>query len=102
MLAVTEDGLSTAVGSGENGGHTLHHTAVVRQLREFGSTDLGAGKDKFETTVDVQRNPAWNVAQLKLAVLVQDPATGRILGAGEIAYPTSEKGAEKTAASPAL
>jgi len=102
LLAVTEDGLSTAVGSGENGGHTLHHTAVVRQLREFGSTDLGAGKDKFETTVDVQRNPAWNVAQLKLAVLVQDPATGRILGAGEIAYPTSEKCAEKTAASPAL
>jgi hypothetical protein len=47
LLAVTEDELSTAVGSGENSGHTLHHTAVAQQLREFGSTDLGAGKDKI-------------------------------------------------------
>jgi len=85
-LAVTEDGLRTAGGGGENGGHTLHHAAMVRQLRELGSTDFGsAEKDKFETTIDVRRNPAWNVAQLKAAVLVRDSATGQILGAGEIA-----------------
>ncbi len=105
LLAVTEDGLSTAVGGGENGGHTLHHAAVVRQLRELGKTNFrSAGKDEFETTAEVRRNPAWNAAQLKVAVLVQDQATGRILGAGEIAYPNSEKGAQKPAASvsPAL
>ncbi len=105
LLAVTEDGLSTAVGGGENGGRTLHHTAVVRQLRELGSQDFAStGKDKFEKTIDVRRNAAWNPAQLKVAVLVQDPATGRILGAGEIAYPNSEKGAQKAtgAVSPAL
>jgi hypothetical protein len=96
LLAVTEDGLSTAVGGGENGGRTLHHTAVVRQLRELGSS----GKERFETTAEVRRNPAWNAAQLKVAVLVQDPATGRILGAGEIAYPNPEKAIEKTAAAP--
>ena len=104
LLAVTEDGLSTAIGGGENGGRTLHHAAVVRQLRDLGGKDFGSGKDKFETTVDVWRNSSWNAAQLKVAVLVQDPATGKILGAGEIAYPNSEKGAQKPAAvvSPAL
>jgi hypothetical protein len=33
--------------------------------------------------------------QLHVAVLVQDPATARVLGAGEIAYPTSEKAGRK-------
>jgi hypothetical protein len=47
LLSVPEAGLSTAGGGGENSGPTLHHTAVARQLREFGSTDLGAGKDKI-------------------------------------------------------
>jgi hypothetical protein len=55
---------------------------------------LALGKIKFETTVDVPRNPAWNVAQSKVGVQVQDPDTGRILGVEEIAYPASEKGAE--------
>jgi hypothetical protein len=32
LLSVTEAGLSTA-GGGENGGHTLQHAAMVRQLR---------------------------------------------------------------------
>jgi transposase InsO family protein len=57
LLAVTEDGQSTAGGGGENGGRTLHHAAMVRQLREPGSTEFGsAGKDKVETTIDVPRN----------------------------------------------
>jgi hypothetical protein len=97
LLAITEDGLSTAIGGGENGGRTLHHAAVVRQLRELGSQDFGsAGKNKFDTTVDVRRNAAWNAAQLKVAVLVQDSTTGRILGAGEISYPSADKAAVST------
>src|SRR4051812_44314727 len=36
MLAITEDNLSTNVFSGENGGRTLHHAAVVRELQEVG------------------------------------------------------------------
>jgi hypothetical protein len=47
LLAVTEDGLTTDVGGGENGGRTLRHAAVVRQLRELGSTD----KNTFDTSV---------------------------------------------------
>jgi hypothetical protein len=81
LLAVTEDGLSTQVEAGENGGRTLHHAAVVRQLRELGTSD----KKTIETTVAPARD--WNAAQLKVAILVQDPDTKKILGAASTPYP---------------
>jgi hypothetical protein len=81
LMAITEDGLTTQVGAGENGGRTLHHAAVVRQLRELGTTD----KKSFETTVAPARD--WNTAQLKVAILVQDPDTRKILGAASTPYP---------------
>jgi len=83
LLAITEDGLSTAVGGGENGGRTLQHAAVVRQLRELGTVSNG----KFEASVDVGPHPDWNQSKLKVAVLVQDAGNGRILGAGLLDYP---------------
>ena len=83
LLATTEDGLTTSVAEGENGGRTLHHAAVVRQLRELGHPDKGA----YETTVDIVPQADWNKANLKLAVLVQDAGTMRILGAGTVSYP---------------
>ena len=82
LLAITEDGLSTSVQAGENGGRTLHHAAVVRQLRELGQADKGA----FEADVDVAPRSDWNAANLKLAVLAQDVATLKILGAATVAY----------------
>ena len=82
LLAVTEDGLTTAVGGGENGGHTLHHAAVVRQLKELGTATNGT----FAANVDVAQHAEWNTSALKVAVLVQDPASGKILGAASIAY----------------
>ncbi|HTV65281.1 MAG TPA: DUF1223 domain-containing protein [Bryocella sp.] len=82
LLATTEDGLTTSVEAGENGGRTLHHAAVVRQLRDIGSVDKGA----FETTIDVPPHADWNRGKLKLAVLVQDPSTMKILGAATTSY----------------
>src|SRR5271166_2989429 len=58
LLAITEDGLSTSVGGGENGGRTLQHAAVVRQLRELGT----AANGQFETNVDVDLHSDWNPA----------------------------------------
>jgi hypothetical protein len=83
LLAITEEGLTTAVKNGENGGKTLHHAAVVRQLRELGVMN----KDSFVATADVGRHADWNAAQMKVAVLVQDAGTGKIVGAAAIAYP---------------
>jgi hypothetical protein len=82
LLAITEDGLSTAVQKGENGGQTLHHAAVVRQLSEVGSLKNGA----FDKTLDVSRQNDWNATNLKVAILVQDPSSKKILGAAVIAY----------------
>lgn len=84
LLAITEDGLSTAVGGGENGGRTLQHAAVVRQMRELGTANNG----QFQTSVDVATHPDWNQSKLKVAVLVQDAGSGRILGAALLDYPS--------------
>jgi hypothetical protein len=83
LLAITEDGLSTQVPKGENAGKTLYHAAVVRQLREIGKLENGV----FEKTIDVAQDPQWQAAKLKAAILVQDPSSKRILGAGAIAFP---------------
>jgi hypothetical protein len=82
LLAVTEDGLTNVIGGGENSGRTLHHAAVVRELR-----DLGSAKDgSFEKTVEVAQHPGWNAANLKVAVLVQDSDSGPIVGAASLRY----------------
>jgi hypothetical protein len=82
FLAVTEDGLTTAISGGENSGRTLQHAAVVRQLQELGSVKNGS----FDKTVEVSRHSGWNVANLKVAVLVQDGDGGPIIGAASLHY----------------
>lgn len=83
VLAITEDDLSTQVANGENKGETLHHAAVVRQLRSIG--ELASGSN-FDETIDIARQSDWNPSKLKLAVLVQDPRNETILGAGALPY----------------
>ena len=41
VLAITEGGLSSSVGGGENAGRRLGHTAVVRQLTPLGTVSGG-------------------------------------------------------------
>ena len=77
FLAVTEDGLSTEVKGGENGGRTLHHAGVVRQLRSIGSLSKG----EFTKNVDVPVQKEWNPANMKLVVFVQQGDSGPIVGA---------------------
>ena len=70
MLAITEDNLSTQVGSGENGGRTLHHAAVVRELREVGTLNNGA----IEATVPLKLEKEWKRNDLRAVVFVQQRA----------------------------
>jgi hypothetical protein len=76
-LAVTEDGLSSDIKGGENGGRTLHHAGVVRELRSIGTLSKG----EFQKKVDVSLKHDWNPANLKLVVFVQQGDSGPILGA---------------------
>ena len=83
LLAVTEGGLSTPVGGGENVGHTLRHAAVVRTLTSLGKLDP---KYPGEYTADARLNlrPEWVRANVKLVLMLQDRVTRRILGAATV------------------
>lgn len=77
LLAITEDNLMTKVEGGENGGHTLHHSAVVRELRRLGEVKNGG----FSATVPLTIKPEWKRDDLRVVVFVQDGSSGNILGA---------------------
>jgi hypothetical protein len=77
MLAITEDNLMTKVGGGENGGRTLHHSAVVRQLRRIGQVRDG----KFSSTAQLTLVRDWKLEDLRAVVFVQNPDNGKIIGA---------------------
>jgi hypothetical protein len=76
MLAITEDNLATKVGGGENGGRTLHHSAVVRDFRRVGQMKDGA----FTVSTPLRISNDWKRNDLRAVVFIQDPASGRILG----------------------
>ena len=81
MLAITEDNLATKVGGGENGGRTLHHAAVVRELRQLGRLQGGG----FETTVALKLEREWKRQDLRAIVFVQQAPSGKIEGATSVA-----------------
>lgn len=80
LLAITEDNLTTQVGAGENNGHTLHHSAVVRELRLLGQLKNGG----FDGGAQVKLQPEWKRADLRAVVFVQDGPAGKILGADSV------------------
>jgi hypothetical protein len=81
MLAITEDNLTTQVGSGENGGRTLHHAAVVRDLRQVGTLNNGG----METTIPLKLQKEWKRNDLRAVVFVQNGPSGKIEGAASVA-----------------
>ena len=82
LLAVTEDDLTTNVRGGENGGRTLTHSAVVRELRKVGSTS----DEKFDKVINLPDKSDWKKPDLRAIILVQNPSSGEILGAAQLPY----------------
>ena len=82
LLAVTEDDLTTIVRAGENGGRTLTHSAVVRELHKVSSTS----DDKFNKVINLPAKSDWKKPDLRAIVLVQNPSSGEILGAAQLPY----------------
>ncbi len=81
ILAITEDNLTTQVFSGENGGKTLHHAAVVRDLRQVGTLNNGV----IEITVPLKLEKEWKRNDLRVVVFVQNGPSGKIEGAASVA-----------------
>jgi hypothetical protein len=79
-LAITESNLTTSVAAGENHGHTLHHTAVVRQLKSVGHSN----SKLFSVTVPLTLAKDWKPADLRAVVFLQRSDSHHIIGVASI------------------
>ena len=82
ILAVTETRLDTDVHGGENGGHKLRHTGVVRSMTTAGRVDGKASN--YAVQAHYHLDPSWKRENLKLVVFVQDRTSKKIWGAAAI------------------
>jgi hypothetical protein len=80
LLAITEDGLSTDVPTGENAGQRLRHAAVVRELSTLGRIDTQGGAP-FAAQPLVALSERWQLKNLRAIVFVQERTSRRVLGA---------------------
>jgi hypothetical protein len=78
FAAVALDHAESHVAHGENGGKLLTHVAVVQELVKVGRLEKG---NVFSQDVRVRLQPNMNSKDLRLIVFVQEPGTGRVLGA---------------------
>jgi len=82
-LAVTESGLSTFVQGGENAGHRLRHSAVVRSFGVIGRLDpKGASGGRLVSTLRLPHE--WKRENLRAVVFVQERDTFHITGANVV------------------
>lgn len=87
-VAISENGLVSQVGSGENRGATLKHDDVVRAW--FGPIQLTNGNGRLQQTITVPS--AWNRQHLQLIAFAQDQQSGQILQALSTQQCTQTKG----------
>lgn len=77
-VAVTLDHAESQVLRGENGGRRLTHVAVVESLRKVGRIDHGGS---FGGDFEMKLKPGMDPANLRIVAFVQEPGTGKVLGA---------------------
>ena len=75
VVFLTQDGLTSVVKRGENGGRTLHNDAVVRLV--FGGAAGGAGMHSYRADL----RPDWQRERLHVIALLQGKTSRRIYGA---------------------
>jgi hypothetical protein len=83
LLAITETGLHSAVKAGENAGHELRHSPVLRELKVIGVADKN-GENGFAAQPAVKLDSAWNAANLRAVIFIQEKKSRRVLGVGEL------------------
>ena len=79
VLAITESGLRSSVGGGENAGR-LGHSAAVRQFTPLGVVSGGT----FSASPTVRPVSGWRRENLSAVVFVQERGSRRIVGAAEM------------------
>lgn len=81
-LAVTEDNLATHISGGENQGHDLRHTGVVRDFRPLGQLKDGG----FESEITLTAAKEWKPNDLRVVVFVQPYSSNAVEGAASVAW----------------
>jgi hypothetical protein len=81
VVAITERNLFSNVARGENAGHKLTHTAVVRWLRVAGKTRPG---EAFSGEVSVPPDKSWKAGNLYAVVFLQERSSRKVLAAAEV------------------
>jgi hypothetical protein len=76
LVALTEDGLTSVVRRGENGGRTLSHVAVVRTLQTLGSLE----RETFVADGQLKLDPAWKSASMRAVAWLQGRRTRHVYG----------------------
>lgn len=85
-LAIAEDNLKTEVRAGENGGRTLPHTGVVRNMQKLPSPSILHDGNITLPKVELVLAPHWNRAKLRVVAFLQDSANKEILGVGQVHF----------------
>jgi hypothetical protein len=80
-ISITENGLSTTVARGENGGRVLHHDGVVRMWRRAG---VWNPETDFTTVQKVDLQPSWNARNLTAVLFAQERDSRRIIAAASM------------------
>jgi hypothetical protein len=82
-LAIAEGGLSSNVAGGENQGHKLEHSSVVRELKMAGR--VAKSEKEFKSTVSFDLKPEYKKDQVSLVVFVQENDERGVIAVGKIA-----------------
>jgi hypothetical protein len=82
-LAITESGLESAVGAGENAGKDLRHASVLRSLHKIGVASA-KGESAFEASTRVKLKSEWKRKNIQVVVFIQEKKSMRILGAASV------------------
>lgn len=77
-VAIALDHAESQVIGGENGGRHLTHVAVVESLKKVGKIDHGRS---FGSDFEMKLKPGMDPANLRIVALIQEPGTGKVLGA---------------------
>jgi hypothetical protein len=81
VAVLAEDATQSQVARGENAGHTLHHVAVLRSMKEFGSS-VSDGKQLRLSGGSLSHRKEGS-APARLIVFLVDRKTGHVTGVAE-------------------
>jgi hypothetical protein len=85
VAVLAADATHQEVSGGENAGRTLHHTAVVRVIKEYGADAADGRALKLPGGPLAQKNEANGA--VRLVVFLVDRKSGHVLGAAEQTLP---------------